>query len=95
MGGVEGQLRAGGGSVRTGVAGGRDREGDLQAKLGVSEAKRLLGGETIIGGMIPKLESAVRAASAGVSTLVADGREEGTLRALLSDPDTATATRID
>lgn len=78
----------------TDVAGVLDGEGNLQAQLPVSEAKRLLKGDTITGGMIPKLESAVKAASVGVSTLVADGREEGILRALLREPDTAIATRI-
>ena len=78
----------------TDVAGVLDREGNLQPRLSTTEAKLLLEGETITSGMIPKLESAVRAASAGVSTLVADGREEGALRALLREPDTATGTRI-
>ncbi|MCI0856030.1 MAG: acetylglutamate kinase [Chloroflexi bacterium] len=78
----------------TDVAGVLDEEGNIRAKLSVSEAERLLEGETITGGMIPKLESAVNAASVGVSTLVADGREEGMLRALLREPDTATASRI-
>ena len=76
------------------MAGVLDREGNLQPRLSTTEAKLLLEGETITSGMIPKLESAVRAASAGVSTLVADGREEGALRALLREPDTATGTRI-
>ena len=78
----------------TDVAGVLNGEGKLQAKLSVSEAKRLLQGKTITGGMIPKLESAVKAASAGVSTLIADGREAGILRILLGEPDTADATRI-
>ena len=79
----------------TDVAGVLDGEGNLQAKLTTDEAKLLLDGETISGGMIPKLESAVKAASAGVVTLVADGREKGTLRALLGDPETAVGTRIE
>ena len=78
----------------TDVAGVLDEAGSLLAKLNTSEAERLLEGETISGGMIPKLESAVQAASAGVVTLVADGREKGILRALLSTPDTVVATRI-
>jgi len=78
----------------TDVAGVLDGDGSLQAKLSASEAERLLEGDSITGGMIPKLQSAVKAASSGVSTLVADGRQEGTLRALLREPDTATATHI-
>jgi len=78
----------------TDVAGVLDEAGSILAKLSTSEVERLLDGETISGGMIPKLESAVQAASAGVVTLVADGREKGILRALLSTPDTVVATRI-
>ncbi len=79
----------------TDVAGVLDGDGNLQAKLTTDETKLLLEGETISGGMIPKLESAVKAASAGVVTFVADGRENGTLRALLREPEAARATRID
>ncbi|MDZ4278662.1 MAG: hypothetical protein U1B78_05930, partial [Dehalococcoidia bacterium] len=48
-----------------------------------AEAEALITNGAISGGMIPKVDSALRAAAAGVPTLIGDSRQEGALRALL------------
>ena len=76
------------------VPGVLDERGELRPELTAAEANELLAGESITGGMIPKLQAAVRAASAGVSTFVADGRRAGALRKLIGESEGAVATRI-
>jgi acetylglutamate kinase len=63
--------------------------GDLLSELGVQDALDLLaGGSVVDGGMIPKLESAVRALKAGVSRVhLLDGRVEHSLVLELFTPE--------
>jgi acetylglutamate kinase len=63
--------------------------GDLLSELGVQEVLDLLAhGEVVAGGMIPKLESAVRALKAGVSRAhLLDGRVEHALVLELFTPE--------
>ncbi|MEW6059593.1 MAG: acetylglutamate kinase [Actinomycetota bacterium] len=64
-------------------------DGDLLSELGVQEALDLLAHETAVaGGMIPKLESAVRAVRAGVPRAhLLDGRVEHALVLELFTPE--------
>ncbi|MEX0786878.1 MAG: acetylglutamate kinase [Dehalococcoidia bacterium] len=68
----------------TDVAGVLDESGGLRERLSADEARDLLQGDSVSGGMIPKLEAALRANEAGVPTVIADGREKGALRSILS-----------
>ncbi|MEX2160227.1 MAG: acetylglutamate kinase [Dehalococcoidia bacterium] len=77
----------------TDVAGVMDGSGAVCDTLSAEEASGLLAEGTVAGGMIPKVESALRAAAAGVSTAIADGRQPGTLRAIL-DGSSSKGTRI-
>jgi len=77
----------------TDVAGVMDGAGVVCDTLSAEEARGLLAEGTVAGGMIPKVEAALRAAAAGVPTAIADGREAGTLRALL-DGSSLAGTRI-
>jgi acetylglutamate kinase len=63
--------------------------GDLLSELGAREAVDLLGrGDAVDGGMIPKLESAVRALDAGISRVhLVDGRVEHALVLELFTPE--------
>ena len=63
--------------------------GDLLSELGVQDALDLLaGGGVVDGGMVPKLESAVRALKAGVSRVhLLDGRVEHSLVLELFTPE--------
>lgn len=63
--------------------------GDLLSELGVQDALDLLANGTVVdGGMIPKLESAVRALKAGVSRVhLLDGRVEHSLVLELFTPE--------
>lgn len=59
----------------TDVEGIKDREGKLIPTLNQTEAKRLIKEEVIRGGMIPKVECAIKALSQGVkSAHIIDGR---------------------
>ncbi len=59
----------------TDVPGVLDREGRLLPWLDVEEARRLIDDGTITGGMIPKVETCVRAVEAGVgAATILDGR---------------------
>ncbi len=78
----------------TDVAGVLDGTGELLPRLSAKEARRLLEDGTVTEGMIPKVEAGVRASATGVTTLIADGREAGALRALLAADGEAVATRI-
>jgi len=68
----------------TDVPGVMDAAGAVLPALSAAQARELLAAGTASGGMIPKIEAAVRASAAGVPTVVADGREAGVLRAALS-----------
>ncbi len=68
----------------TDVAGVMDAGGAVQPRLGQDAARELLKSGAVAGGMIPKVESALRAAAAGVPTVVVDGREAGALRKALT-----------
>jgi acetylglutamate kinase len=59
----------------TDVEGVLDREGKLIPRLNVNEARALIADGTILGGMIPKIETAIEAVEAGVSAaVILDGR---------------------
>jgi acetylglutamate kinase len=65
----------------TDVAGVLDRQGSVVAQLSRSSVHQMLEEGAIGGGMIPKVEAGLRAATAGADCLIIDGREP---RALLS-----------
>lgn len=61
--------------ILTDVAGVRGPRGSVQAKLTATEAKKQIRSGVIKGGMLPKIESALRALAAGVSQVhIIDGR---------------------
>lgn len=71
----------------TDVAGVRNGEGRVLAALHGQEAAALVAGGAVEGGMVPKVEGGIRAAARGVATLIADGRQPGTLlRAVAGEP---------
>jgi acetylglutamate kinase len=68
----------------TDVPGVMDASGTVQPRLNDAEARALIEAGTVEGGMVPKVEAALRASSAGVPASIVDGREPGALRALLA-----------
>ncbi len=68
----------------TDVPGVRDADGVVLESLSPERARELTEAGVIDGGMIPKVESALLAASAGVHSVIVDGRETGALRAVLA-----------
>jgi acetylglutamate kinase len=77
----------------TDVAGVLDAEGRLIERLTSAEAQALIDSGVAGGGMIPKLEAAIRAASVGCRTRIVDGTQEGALRrALAGEPLGTTIT---
>jgi acetylglutamate kinase len=77
----------------TDVAGVLDSDGRLIEKLAAAEAQALIAAGVAGGGMIPKLEAAIRAASAGCATRIVDGTQEGALRrAIAGEPMGTTIT---
>ena len=56
----------------------------LLATGGVATSAETMDNGTVTGGMIPKVEAALRAAAAGVPTTITDGRQTGALGALLA-----------
>jgi acetylglutamate kinase len=64
----------------TDVAGVLDGEGAPMTRLGETDARDLLAHGTVSGGMIPKVKAALRAAESGVTTVIADGRRDRSLR---------------
>ncbi len=58
-------------------------DGEVLPEVTAASARRLLAEGTVAGGMIPKLEAALRAAAAGCRTWIVDGREAGALPAAL------------
>ncbi len=75
----------------TDVPGVLDSSGAVRPQLSAADAQELLQSGVVTGGMIPKVESALRAASAGVPAAVVDGREAGALRAAIAGGSSATA----
>jgi acetylglutamate kinase len=67
----------------TDVPGVLDADGDVLASLTPHRARELLAEGTIGGGMIPKVDAALRAAASGTETIIVDGREPGALRAAI------------
>jgi acetylglutamate kinase len=68
----------------TDVPGVLDASGAVLDRLSAAEARRLARDGAVTGGMLPKLEAALRASGAGVPTVIADGRREGALSAALA-----------
>lgn len=62
-----------------------DAEGQLIPHLSGREAKDLLSGETITGGMIPKLESMLDALDRVGTVHILDGRQPGALASVLTE----------
>jgi acetylglutamate kinase len=67
----------------TDVPGVMDAAGAVQPSLSEAEARALIEAGAIAGGMIPKVEAALRSNAAGVPASIIDGREAGALRAFL------------
>lgn len=71
----------------TDVAGVRNGEGRILETLRADEAAELVARGAVEGGMIPKVEGGIRAATQGVATVIADGRQPGTLaQAVMGQP---------
>jgi acetylglutamate kinase len=68
----------------TDVSGVLDAEGRVIERLTAADAHALIDSRVAAGGMIPKLEAAIRAASGRCSTLIIDGTVEGTLARALA-----------
>ncbi len=80
---VAGNIAAALGSERlvflTDVEGVRGSDGSLLKRLSGGAARGLIAAGTISGGMIPKVEACLHAASLGVAAQIIDGRVEGAL----------------
>jgi acetylglutamate kinase len=74
----------------TDVEGVLDEDKRLLPRLTAAEARSLIAGGTAGGGMIPKLEAAIRAAGAGCATRIVDGTREGALARILAGEDQGT-----
>jgi acetylglutamate kinase len=68
----------------TDVPGILDAEGRTLAHAGAAQVRELIASGTANGGMIPKLDAALRAGEAGVRGLVINGRQEHSLRTALA-----------
>jgi acetylglutamate kinase len=75
----------------TDVPGILDAEGHTLTHVGTEEVRALISSGTAGGGMIPKLDAALRAAEVGVRALVINGRWEHALRAALAGEAVGTA----
>jgi acetylglutamate kinase len=73
----------------TDVAGVLDKRGELIPHLSQSSVNALAAG-TLSGGMIPKVEAGLRAASVGAECLIIDGREPHALLGALDGTVTGT-----
>jgi acetylglutamate kinase len=76
---VAGEVAAALGASRlvflTDVPGVKDADGVVRSRLTAVDAEALIRAGTVGGGMIPKVEACLRAASAGAEALIIDGRE--------------------
>ncbi|MDE3097454.1 MAG: acetylglutamate kinase, partial [Chloroflexota bacterium] len=68
----------------TDVEGVLDAERRVLPRLSVAQARALIAAGIAAGGMVPKLEAAVRAAGAGCATRIVDGTQAGALAGALS-----------
>lgn len=75
----------------TDVEGVRDSNGDVLERISGVEAKQLVETGVVDGGMIPKVEACASAAAAGCTGVIADGRREGALLAIVEGRPTGTA----
>lgn len=75
----------------TDVEGVLDAEKRLLPTLSAADARALIASGAASGGMIPKLEAAVRAASAGCATRIVDGTRGGALAGLFSGGEGGTS----
>ncbi|OYT41647.1 MAG: acetylglutamate kinase [Candidatus Altiarchaeales archaeon ex4484_43] len=77
--------------ILTHVEGVLDENGELISKLNIAEAKNLLKRKVVTGGMIPKLESGIRAISRGVDRVhIVKAGEHAILGELLTEEGTGT-----
>ncbi|MDP9238801.1 MAG: acetylglutamate kinase [Chloroflexota bacterium] len=74
----------------TDVDGVLDADGRVISRLTAAEANALIASGVVGGGMIPKLEAAVRAASAGCATSIAGGTTPGVLARVLAGGESGT-----
>ena len=74
----------------TDVDGVLDAQGQIIERIDVAKAAKLRADGTLAGGMIPKIEACLRAAEAGASAFVANGRQPDTLRTLATGASTGT-----
>ncbi len=74
----------------TDVEGVLDEQKQLLASLTADETRELITSGVAAGGMIPKLEAAMKAAAAGVATRIVDGTQEGALARVLAGEDQGT-----
>jgi acetylglutamate kinase len=74
----------------TDVAGVLDTSRRLLKNINSAEVQALIASGVAAGGMIPKLEAAVRAASAGCATSIVDGTAAGALAGVLAGADAGT-----
>ena len=77
----------------TDVEGVLDAERHLLPHLNASQAAALIESGVAAGGMIPKLEAAVRAASSGCATRIIDGTRADALSSVLSGATAGTTVR--
>jgi acetylglutamate kinase len=75
----------------TDVPGVLDTSKRLLTNLNAAEVRALIASGVAAGGMVPKLESAVRACAAGCTTRIVDGTSEGALASVLRGDDVGTA----
>jgi acetylglutamate kinase len=68
----------------TDVPGVMDASAALVPRLNEGDARRLLDDGVVQGGMVPKVQAALRAAAAGVPAAIIDGRSAGALTALFA-----------
>jgi acetylglutamate kinase len=74
----------------TDVAGVLDTSKHLLTNINAAEARALIASGVAAGGMVPKLEAAVRASSAGCATRIVDGTADGALASVLRGDDLGT-----
>lgn len=79
----------------TDIAGVKDEQGEIAGHLTRERCEALIAAGVIGGGMIPKVESCLRATETGGTALIVDGREPGALLAALRGGRTGTRIGVD